>query len=140
MVHTVTTNAATNTLSAQHAQAEMACEELGFAYGSKFIFKGVNLAVFKDELVAIIGPTGTGKSTLLRTLAYLIPPTIGHVWLEGKQITRPSSTISLIHQSIATFPWMTALDNVKLALICKRTPHDEAVQISKRMLDLVGLK
>ena len=34
---------------------------------------------------------------------------------------------------------MTALDNVKLALICKKTPHDEAIQISKKMLDLVGL-
>jgi NitT/TauT family transport system ATP-binding protein len=125
---------------AQHSQAEFACKDLGFAYGSKFIFQNVNLTVSNDELIAIIGPTGTGKSTLLRTLAYLIPPTTGHVFLEGKQITRPSSNISLIHQSIATFPWMTALDNVKLALICKRIPHDEAAQISKKMLDLVGLK
>jgi len=136
----LTTNAAINTLPAHGGHAEFACEDLGFAYGTKFIFKNVNLTVFNDELVGIIGPTGTGKSTLLRTLAYLIPPTTGHVLLEGKQVTRPSPVISLIHQSIATFPWMTALDNVKLALICKRTPHDEAVQISKKMLDLVGLK
>jgi len=135
----VTTNAIVDAPPAHHDQAEFACEDLGFAYGPKFIFKNVNLTVSNDELVAIIGPTGTGKSTLLRTLAYLIPPTTGHVFLEGKQITRPSSTVSLIHQSIATFPWMTALDNVKLALICKRTPNDEAVQISKKMLDLVGL-
>ena len=136
----VTSNAVIDAIPPQHDLGEFACENLGFAYGTKFIFKNVNLTVFNDELVAIIGPTGTGKSTLLRTLAYLIPPTTGHTFLEGKQITRPSSTISLIHQSIATFPWMTALDNVKLALICKRTPHDEAVQISKKMLDLVGLK
>jgi len=136
----LTTNAAINTLPAHGGHAEFACEDLGFAYGTKIIFKNVNLTVFNDELVGIIGPTGTGKSTLLRTLAYLIPPTTGHVLLEGKQVTRPSPVISLIHQSIATFPWMTALDNVKLALICKRTPHDEAVQISKKMLDLVGLK
>jgi NitT/TauT family transport system ATP-binding protein len=139
-VLTLSTNAVINAPPAHHDQAEFACEDLGFAYGPKFIFKNVNLNVSNDELVAIIGPTGTGKSTLLRTLAYLVPPTTGHVFLEGKQITRPSSAISLIHQSIATFPWMTALDNVKLALICKRTPHDEAIQISKKMLDLVGLK
>ncbi len=94
----MTTNAVMNAPPAQHDQAEFACEDLGFAFGPKFIFKNVSLAAFKDELVAIIGPTGTGKSTLLRTLAYLIPPTTGHVFLEGKQITRPSSTISLIHQ------------------------------------------
>ena len=136
----MTTNAVINALPAQYGRAEFACEDLGFAFGSKFIFQNVNLTVSIDELVAIIGPTGTGKSTLLRSLAYLIPPTTGHVFLEGKQITRPSSTISLVHQSIATFPWMTALDNVKLALICKKTPHDEAVQTSKKMLELVGLK
>lgn len=136
----MTTDAVIDAIPARHDQAELTCEDLGFAYGPKFIFKNVNLTVFNDELVAIIGPTGTGKSTLLRSLAYLVPPTTGRVFLEGKQITRPSSAISLIHQSIATFPWMTALDNVKLALICKRTSPDEAVEISRKMLDLVGLK
>jgi len=136
----VTTNAIINAHPAHHDRAELSCEDLGFAYGQKFIFKNVSLTVFNDELIAVIGPTGTGKSTLLRSLAYLIPPTTGHVFLEGKQVTRPSSTISLVHQSIATFPWMTALDNVKLALICKSTKPEEAAQISRKMLDLVGLK
>ena len=120
--------------------AEVSCEGLGFAYGSKFIFKDVSIAAFKDELIAIIGPTGTGKSTLLRTLAHLIPPTTGHVFLEGKEVKKPSANIALIHQSIATFPWMTALDNVRLALICKGVTKNEATDTSEKMLDLVGLK
>jgi NitT/TauT family transport system ATP-binding protein len=119
---------------------EFSCEGLGFAYGSKFIFKDVSLSAVTDELIAIIGPTGTGKSTLLRALAHLIPPTTGHVFLEGKEVTRPSPAIALIHQSIATFPWMTALDNVRLALICKGVTKQEATQTSEKMLDLVGLK
>ena len=98
------------------------------------------MMTFKDELVAIIGPTGTGKSTLLRTLARLISPTSGRVFLNGREVKFPSSKISLVHQSIATFPWMTALDNVKLALRCKKLSDEEATQISEKMLDLVGLK
>ena len=122
-----------------HAQ-ELTCQGLGFAYGSKFIFKDVNLVSFKDELVAIIGPTGTGKSTLLRTLSHLIQPTTGHVFLEGKEVNRPSPEIALVHQSIATFPWMTAIDNVRLALICKGESRTEATQTSEKMLGIVGLK
>jgi len=134
----------TNLVSGQPPSAqntsEFACEGLGFAFGTKYIFKDIRLKAFKDELVAIIGPTGTGKSTLLRTLAHLIPPTAGHVFLEGTEVTRPSPAIALIHQSIATFPWMTALDNVRLALICKGITKTEATETSEKMLDLVGLK
>ena len=129
----------TNGPSLSHDDDELRCENLGYAYGSKFIFKNCNLTTHKDELVGIIGPTGTGKSTLLRTLAYLIPPTTGRVLLDGEEVKRPTSSISLVHQSIATFPWMTALDNVKLALICKRVGNEEAVRASEKMLDLVGL-
>jgi len=139
-VRSLTVNLATGQNPNAHNEAELSCEQLGFAYGSKFIFKDVNLAAFRDELIAIIGPTGTGKSTLLRALAHLIPPTTGRVLLEGNLVTKPSPNIALIHQSIATFPWMTALDNVRLALICKGVTKNEATDTSEKMLDLVGLK
>lgn len=113
---------------------------LSFSYASKLVFQGINLVTHKDELVAVVGPTGTGKSTLLRLLAHLIPPASGQVLLDGKEVTRPSSRISLVHQSIATFPWMTALDNVKLVLTGSNMPDEEQVKLSERMLQLVGLK
>ncbi|HYB04507.1 MAG TPA: ABC transporter ATP-binding protein [Nitrososphaerales archaeon] len=123
------------------AKIELECHDLSYAYPSgKLVFKDINLTTFEDELVAIVGPTGTGKSTLLRCLGALLKPASGHVFLQGKEVTRPSSKISLIHQSIATFPWMTALDNVKLALKCKKVSDKEATEISEKMLDIVGLK
>ncbi len=87
-----------------------------------------------------MGPSGIGKSTLLRTLGYLIPPTTGKVFLMDQEVKKPSSKISLIHQSIATFPWMTAIDNVKLALIGKGISQDEMNSIARRTLETVGLK
>jgi NitT/TauT family transport system ATP-binding protein len=120
-------------------EVQLECKGLGYAYaGSNFIFKDINIKTYTDELVAIVGPSGTGKSTLLRVLANLIPPTEGHVFLNGNEIKAPSSTISLVHQSIATFPWMTSLDNVKIVLR-NRVKDQEATQIAKKMIELVGL-
>jgi NitT/TauT family transport system ATP-binding protein len=120
-------------------EIQLECKDLGYSYlNSHFIFKGIDLKTYTDELVAIVGPSGTGKSTLLRVLANLIPPTSGHVFLNGTEIKSPSSRISLVHQSIATFPWMTSLDNVKIVLRGK-VKDEEATQIAKKMIEMVGL-
>jgi NitT/TauT family transport system ATP-binding protein len=114
---------------------------LGYVFpNGKVVYQNINLKTFQDELVAIVGPTGTGKSTLLRNLSYLIPPTTGKVFLEGKEIKHPSSRISLIHQSIATFPWMKASDNVKIGLTGQRITEEQADNVVQQMLSLVGLK
>jgi len=115
--------------------------DLCFSYqGSRPIFKDINLCTHLDELIALVGPTGTGKSTLLRTLAQLIPQTSGHVFLDGVEVTRPSYKISLVHQSIATFPWMTSLDNIKLVLIGKGMSDGEMNSTAMKMLGMVGLR
>ncbi len=118
------------------------CRDLAFSYpNGKLVFEDINMVTFENELIAIVGPTGTGKSTLLRCLGSLLHPSSGHVFLAGKEVDSPSSKIALVHQSIATFPWMTALDNVKLALKYKKSITDkEATEISMKMLDLCGLK
>jgi NitT/TauT family transport system ATP-binding protein len=116
-------------------------QDLSFSYvDSKPVFDHVNLFTFEDEFVAIVGPTGTGKSTLLRVLAQLIPPASGKVLLNGSVVSRPSSKISLVHQSIATFPWMTALDNVKLVLLNREMDDTQETQTAEKMLEMVGLK
>jgi len=114
---------------------------LCFSYAdARPIFKDINVLTHKDEMVALVGPTGTGKSTLLRLLASLIPPTSGHVFLDGAEVTRPSAKISLVHQSIATFPWMTALDNVKLVLLGSKMTDEQETALSEKMLWMVGLR
>jgi NitT/TauT family transport system ATP-binding protein len=120
--------------------AELECRDLGYSYTkSKMVFDHVSMKTYENELVAIVGPTGCGKSTLIRNLGYLTPPTKGQVFLDGREVKKPSSKISLIHQSIATFPWMTTLENVKLSLISKKIEPEEADRISREMLKLVGL-
>ena len=125
----------------EKSQSELECQDLGYSYvRSRMVYEHISLKTYESELVAIVGPTGCGKSTLIRNLGYLTPPTTGKVFLDGKEVSKPSSRISLIHQSIATFPWMTALENVKLSLISKKIEPDEANRIANEMLELVGLK
>ena len=117
-------------------------QDLSYYYpgATKPVFEGIDLFTNEDEFIAIVGPTGTGKSTLLRVLAQLIPQASGKVFLDGVEVNRPSPKISLVHQSIATFPWMTALDNVMLVLTGTGMEEQEAIQLSKRMLNVVGLQ
>ncbi len=115
--------------------------DLSYAYDNgRVVFQGVSVATHGDELVAIVGPSGIGKSTLLRILGGFIAPLTGEVRLLGKRVSRPIPEIALIHQSIVTFPWMTALDNVKLALKSRKIGGDEADEIAKKVLALVGLE
>ena len=115
------------------------CVDLAFSYpNSKTVFKDISLNVYKDELVAVVGPTGTGKSTLLRLIANLIPPVHGKVFLNGKEISWPTPDISLIHQSIATFPWMTAMENVELSLVNTKLSEEEIRRRAESALSLVG--
>lgn len=129
---------------AANSTAVLEAQNLSFRLpdGGKLIFDRINLTANRDKFVAIVGPTGSGKSTLLHTLAHLNVPTSGRILLHGAEILRPSPEVALIHQSIATFPWMTALDNVKFVLVggSDRLDDNEATEKAHKMLEMVGLK
>jgi len=99
----------------------------------------INLYTGKKEIVAIIGPSGCGKSTLLRILGGFLKPSKGKVLLLGKEVIKPTPKIALVHQSIVTFPWLSALENVKLGLKYLKLSKEEEERVARKMLDLVGL-
>ncbi|SDK94817.1 amino acid ABC transporter ATP-binding protein [Nonomuraea jiangxiensis] len=92
------------------------------SFGELEILKGVDLAVRRGEVVVIIGPSGGGKSTLLRCVNLLEPVTAGQVFLEGEDLTGPGVDLNLIRRRIGMvfqqfnlFPHLTVLDNLTLA-------------------------
>jgi nitrate/nitrite transport system ATP-binding protein len=77
------------------------------SYGARQVLKGLNLAVEEGEFLAILGFSGTGKTTLINLLAGLVLPDQGMVSFRGKPVTGPWPERGLVFQSYALMPWLT---------------------------------
>jgi nitrate/nitrite transport system ATP-binding protein len=78
--------------------------------------RDVDLAIEKGEVVSIIGHSGCGKSTLLNIVAGLVQCTSGGVILDGKEVDGPGPERAVVFQNHSLLPWLTAYDNVRLAV------------------------
>jgi NitT/TauT family transport system ATP-binding protein len=98
-----------------------------------------NLTVETGEFVSLIGPTGCGKTTVLRTVTGLLPPTRGEVLLDGKVSLKPSPEKAIVFQMFNLFPWRTALGNVAYGLEMQGVGKKERLEQAEEYLRLVGL-
>jgi len=122
-------------------------ENIHKSYGKESILKGISFELKKSETKVIIGPSGTGKSTLLRCINGLTKPDKGHIWLDGLDITTPGINIDNVRQEIGMvfqnfnlFTHLTALDNVRIGLIkVKKLPKKIATEKAMATLEKVGL-
>lgn len=117
---------------------------LSFAYeeGGKLILKDINTEIRAGEFVCILGQSGCGKSTFLRLLSGLEKPTAGQLLIGGKRVESASLDRGVVFQDYGLFPWMTAGDNIMLALR-QRFPEKakrELKQAAINMLQEVGLE
>ncbi|MFK7751834.1 MAG: ABC transporter ATP-binding protein [Sedimentitalea sp.] len=111
-------------------------------YGSVVALKDVNLRIEAGEYFVLLGPSGGGKTTLLRTIGGFHKPTKGRVMLHGQDVghlppdKRPTS---MVFQSYALFPHMNVLQNVGYGLKIAGLPKAEINEQGAAALDLVGL-
>ena len=117
------------------------------SYDEKVVLDGVDLEVFPGQIVAVIGSSGSGKSTVLRCVNLLEDIQDGQIFLEGREISEPDvnqdqvrEEIGLVFQSFNLFAHLSILENITLALIhVKKLPKDEARKKALSWLERIGL-
>ena len=117
------------------------------SYGGVKVLKDVNAEIKKGEVISIIGPSGTGKSTFLRCLNRLETPDGGSIVVDGVDVTDPKADLSavrrkmgMVFQSFNLFGNLTVLGNI-MAAPCDLlgVPEEEARAKAMKLLDRVGL-
>jgi len=103
------------------------------------VLENLNMTLHDGEIVAVLGKSGAGKSTMLRILAGLVPPTAGDVIYRGKPLRGSEPGISMVFQSFALFPWLDVLENVKLGLEARRLDPAEQHRRAIEVIDMIGL-
>lgn len=110
--------------------------------------KNISLDIFKGDFVAIMGSSGSGKSTMMNLVGCLDLPTKGEIFLKKKDITKMSEsnlatlrgkTIGFIFQQYNLIPSLSAFENVQLPLEFLEYSDSDSFKMAKEMLELVGL-
>jgi NitT/TauT family transport system ATP-binding protein len=103
------------------------------------VLDDVSMTIREGEIVGLLGRSGSGKSSLLRIIAGLVPPTAGDVTWCGRPISGPSEGLSMVFQSFALFPWLTVLENVEIGLEAQGIATAERRRRALEAIDLIGL-
>jgi NitT/TauT family transport system ATP-binding protein len=99
----------------------------------------LGLEVKDNEFLAVLGPVGCGKTTLLRIFAGFLRPTKGSVRCEGSSIDGPGRQRGYVLQEEAIFPWMTVRENVEFGLLAKGLAPPARRAVSDELIRLIGL-
>ncbi len=103
------------------------------------VLQDVDLTIRPHEIVAILGPTGCGKSTMLRVLSGLIRPTRGQVLYHGKPLEGINPGMAFVFQSFALLPWQTVAENIFNVLRAAGHKHADAHERAEHVIHVVGL-
>jgi NitT/TauT family transport system ATP-binding protein len=103
------------------------------------ILDDISLEVREGEMVALLGQSGSGKSTILRLMAGLTEPTQGAVLSHGMPLDGVNRSLAIVFQSFALYPWLTVQENVQVGLLQRRLTAQQEQEEIDRALELIGL-
>jgi len=103
------------------------------------VLDDISLEVREGEMLALLGQSGSGKSTILRLMAGLTAPTQGIVLSHGVPLTDINNSLAVVFQSFALYPWLTVQENVQVGLVRRRLDAREEREEIDRAIELIGL-
>ena len=117
----------------------VALEDVELRYGAFPAIRGISFSVPRGQFVAVVGPTGCGKSSVLNLVAGLLAPTAGSVVTDGRPVAGVNRECGYMFQADALLPWKTALENVLLGPLLRGVAKAEAAGLARQWLGRVGL-
>ncbi|OPY66142.1 MAG: Bicarbonate transport ATP-binding protein CmpD [Syntrophorhabdaceae bacterium PtaU1.Bin034] len=116
-------------------------DKVSFAYEEHIVLQDITLSIEEGEFICLLGPSGAGKSSFVRLLAGLSSATSGVILINGTEVTEPGLDRGIVFQDYTLFPWMSAGENIVLALKQAFPERDrrELRAVAEEFLDLVGL-
>ncbi|MEE0816600.1 MAG: ABC transporter ATP-binding protein [Desulfovibrio fairfieldensis] len=123
----------------EEADVKIRVNNLTKRFGALTVLDGINFTIKKGELLAIVGPTGCGKTTFLNCLSKLMPATEGDILIDGQEANPKKHNIAYVFQEPTCLPWRTVRENVAYGMEVKGVPKAEREQRASDIMDLVGL-
>lgn len=122
-------------------QVALRAAHVSKSFGDVKVIGDLDLAITKGDVTCLVGPSGVGKTTLLRLLAGLAKPTAGEVSINGTPITGPVPEIAVVFQDYrgSMMPWMKVLENVAFPLQGRGVRKAERLAKARESLAVVGL-
>jgi len=129
----------------ENISSKIACEDIGKTFIQKgtqkiHVLQDINFNVQENEFLVILGPGQCGKTTLLRIIAGLEPPSEGKTYLNGKEVTSPGPDRGIVFQKYMLFGWRTVLGNIMMGPKLRGLPKDECQDLAMKYAKMVGLE
>ena len=118
---------------------ELQFNQVTKSFGDLDVIKRFDTTIKTGEIVALVGPSACGKSTVLHMVAGLQSASSGTLTADGKSVSNPSPKRTLVFQEHALYPWMTLIENVALALEFQNQPKQAARKEAHKWLGRVKL-
>ncbi len=108
-------------------------------FGDLLVLDDMNFNIRKGEFLAIVGPTGCGKTTFLNCLSKLLPTSKGDIYIDGEVADPKKHNLSFVFQEPTCLPWRTVRENVAYGMEIKGWPKDKLEEKLDKILKMVGL-